>query len=210
MRGQQGQLSQVAIGLLGRHQAANASVAIATCGQLRRQGWRLDESTIRWGIGRAHCPARIEILSQSPTVILDTAHNPASIAALMELILERFCGGPRLLVFATSTDKDAPTMLQQLLPHFQHVVFTRYLNNPRATDPDKLLAIAQSIQQSRGLSQLTLHLPAEPGSGLAVDRVAGIPGSSGVHHRVILPGRRSAAVRGSIGQCDRVAMEMFR
>ena len=162
VRGQRGQLSQVPIGLLGRHQAANASVAIATCGQLRRQGWRLDESTVRFGIGRAHCPARIEILSRSPTVILDTAHNPASVAALMDLILERFCGGPRLLIFATSTDKDAPTMLEQLLPHFQHVVFTRYLNNPRATDPDKLLALAQSIQQSHGLPQLTLHVRPNP------------------------------------------------
>ena len=189
------------IGLLGRHQAANASVAIATCGQLRRQGWRLDESTVRLGIGRAHCPARIEILSQSPTVILDTAHNPASIAALMELVLERFCDGPRLLVFATSTDKDAPTMLQQLLPHFQHVVFTRYLNNPRATDPDKLLAVAQSIQQIARLTATHAASPAESGSSLAVDRVAGIPGPPGVHHGVILPGRRNAAVRGISRPC---------
>jgi dihydrofolate synthase/folylpolyglutamate synthase len=162
VRGHREQLSQVAINLLGRHQAANASVAIATCGQLRRQGWRLDESTVRMGLARAHCPARVEILSHAPTVILDTAHNPASIAALMELVLERFRGGPRLLVFATSTDKDAPTMLQQLLPHFEHVVLTRYLNNPRATDPDQLLAVAQSIQQSCGLSRLTLHLRPNP------------------------------------------------
>jgi dihydrofolate synthase/folylpolyglutamate synthase len=53
-------------------------------------------------------------------------------------------------------------MLEQLLPHFQHVVFTRYLNNPRAMDPDKLLALAQSIQQSHGLSQLTLHVRPNP------------------------------------------------
>jgi dihydrofolate synthase/folylpolyglutamate synthase len=114
------------------------------------------------GIGRARCPARIEILSRSPTVILDTAHNPASIAALLDLILERFSGVPRLLVFATSADKDASTMLQQLLPHFDQVVFTRYLNNPRATDPDKLLAVAQSLQQSGGLAPLTLHVRPTP------------------------------------------------
>ena len=160
--GQRTEFSRVPLGLLGRHQAANASVAIAACRRLSRQGWRLDETTIRAGIARAHCPARIEILSQAPTIILDTAHNPASVAALMELILERFPGVPRVLVFATSTDKDAPTMLQQLLPHFTHVVFTRYLNNPRATDPDQLLAQAQSIQQSLGLTQLTLHLRPGP------------------------------------------------
>jgi len=41
-------------------------------------------------------------------------------------------------------------------------VFTRYLNNPRAMDPDQLLAQAQSIQQSLGLTQLTLHLRPSP------------------------------------------------
>lgn len=152
----------VTLSMLGRHQAANASVAIATCGQLRRQGWRLDESTIRQGLAAARCPARIEILSRSPTVILDTAHNPASIAALVDFLLERCGDGPRLLVFATSSDKDAPAMLQQLLPHFDQVVVTRYLNNPRAADPEKLLSMAETIRQSRGLERPAVHYRPTP------------------------------------------------
>ncbi len=97
-------------------------------------------------------------------MILDTAHNPASIAALIASITERFGAGPRLLMFATSLDKDATAMLEQLLPHFQHVVLTRYLNNPRATDPVKLQVSAEAIRQSRHLSQLTLHVRPDPGS----------------------------------------------
>ncbi len=155
-------LPHVAIGLLGRHQAANASVAIAACHQLRRQGWDLDDAAIRSGLARAHCPARIEVLSRAPTVILDTAHNPASVAALVEFVLERCVHNPRLLVFAASSDKDTPAMLRQLLPHFDHVVLTQYRNNPRAISPDKLLATAHAIRQACRLPQLTLHRRPDP------------------------------------------------
>ena len=164
VRGVRRQFDRVAIGLLGRHQAANASVAIATCGELNRQGWRLDENGRAIRLGSSPLSGRIEILAKSPTVILDTAHNPASIAALIASITERFGTGPRLLMFATSLDKDATAMLEQLLPHFEHVVLTRYLNNPRATDPVKLQVSAEAIQQSRHLSQLTLHVRPDPGS----------------------------------------------
>jgi len=153
---------RVALGMVGRHQAANASVALATCSQLRRDGWRLDEATMRCGLVEAFCPARIEVLSREPTVILDTAHNPASIAALVELILERCGDAPRLLVFAASSDKDARTMLRQLLPHFQHVVLTRYLNNPRAMPPEKLWAIAQSLQEGASRPHAVLHMRPDP------------------------------------------------
>jgi dihydrofolate synthase / folylpolyglutamate synthase len=53
-------------------------------------------------------------------------------------------------------------MLQQLLPHFDHVVVTRYLHNPRATDPEKLFALARTIQQSCGLVRPVLHFRPTP------------------------------------------------
>ena len=154
-------LNRVALGLLGRHQAANASVALATLGQLRRRGWRIDESATRVGLAHAHCPARIEVLSRSPTTILDAAHNPASIAALLDLLAEKFPREPRLLVFATSADKEVHAMLEQLLPRFEHVVLTRYQNNPRSADPEQLAMVARSVKESQRLAAVNIH--ARPG-----------------------------------------------
>lgn len=158
------ELKDVSLQLLGRHQAVNASVALAMCGQLRRAGWHLDEAAVRRGLQRAQCPARVEVLSRSPDLILDAAHNPASVAALLETIAQWPPRGPRVLVFGTSADKDAAAMLTQLLPQFDHVILTRYVNNPRGVDPQRLYDQAQVLQQTHAGRRATLCQEADPES----------------------------------------------
>lgn len=157
-------LKDVSLQLLGRHQAVNASVALAMCGQMRRAGWHLDEAAIRRGLQQAECPARVEIVSRSPDIILDAAHNPASVAALLETVAQWAPRGPRVLVFGTSADKDAEAMLAQLLPQFDHVVLTRYASNPRGADPRRLFELARAMQPSCGASDVTLHQAGDPAS----------------------------------------------
>jgi dihydrofolate synthase/folylpolyglutamate synthase len=131
-------LREIQLGLLGAHQAANASVSVAALQRLRDDGWRVPEEAIRAGIAHAQCPARIEVLQREPTVVVDTAHNVASIEALLQTIDESFPQKQRLLVFSASRDKDWQGMLEILVPRFQHIVLTRYINNPRSVPPDVL------------------------------------------------------------------------
>ncbi len=44
----------------------------------------------------------------------------------------------RLLVFASSNDKEVPAILRILAPYFAYACFTRYGNNPRAVPSDQL------------------------------------------------------------------------
>jgi dihydrofolate synthase / folylpolyglutamate synthase len=60
-------------------------------------------------------PARIEIVSRQPVVILDSAHNAASIAALIEVLRASFSVAHRLLLFATTREKDYLEMLKLLV-----------------------------------------------------------------------------------------------
>jgi dihydrofolate synthase/folylpolyglutamate synthase len=138
-------LESVSLGLLGRHQAANAAVALATLGLLQKMGWQISEDAIRRGLADVRCPARIEVVQQRPTVVLDVAHNVASIEALVQVLDENFVASRRVLLFASSKDKDARGMLRRLLPHFDQVVFTRFLNNPRSADPDELAQVAREL-----------------------------------------------------------------
>jgi dihydrofolate synthase/folylpolyglutamate synthase len=136
---------------LGEHQAANGAVAVATIGELIRQGWTIEPDSVRKGLANVRLPARAEIVRQRPTVILDTAHNVASIRALVELIETHFAAKRRHLVFAATQDKDVRGMLQAILPLFDTVRLTRYTTNPRGVPIDDLARLVAEC-----LSQLDL------------------------------------------------------
>jgi dihydrofolate synthase / folylpolyglutamate synthase len=138
-------MSGVQLGLAGRHQAANAAIALMALQELAALGWNLPEADIRRGLANLSWPARIEVISQRPTVVIDAAHNVASIQSLIETLEESFVAQRRILVFATTQDKDVRGMLELLLPKVEAVVFTRYLKNPRAVPTEELENLAASI-----------------------------------------------------------------
>lgn len=128
--------------LLGHHQAANAAVALAALGRLQDAGWTISEDAIRAGMGGIEWPARVELVARRPAVIIDAAHNVASVEALIRVLDESFSPRRRLLLFATTREKDVRGMIERLLIRFDHVILTRYLNNPRAVPAEELGAIA--------------------------------------------------------------------
>jgi dihydrofolate synthase/folylpolyglutamate synthase len=134
--------ADLAVGLLGRHQAANAAVALAAMLELEQAGWTLPEQFLRAGLAHVRWPARIEVVDGRPLVVIDAAHNVASVEALLETLDESFQARPRTLIFATTQEKDAPGMLRRLLPRFDRVVLTRYRTNPRCIPPEELLTVA--------------------------------------------------------------------
>ncbi len=147
------------LSLIGAHQAANAAVALATLEELRRLGWNLSEAAARQGLLEVRWPARIEIVGRRPTIVLDAAHNVASVEALVRALQESFTPGPRLAIFATTRDKDVRGMLAVLLPAFDEVIFTRYWKNPRGVPPEELAAIAEELSPSRAQN---VHIAADP------------------------------------------------
>jgi dihydrofolate synthase/folylpolyglutamate synthase len=141
-------LPNVELALVGRHQAANAALALATIAELNHHGWKIPEPAIREGLAQTRCPARIEIVSRRPTVVIDTAHNLASICSLIETLEESFAARRRILLFAATQEKQVRQMLEILLPRFDRVVLTRYWNNPRGLPLEQLAAMARKISSA--------------------------------------------------------------
>ncbi len=126
------------LGLVGRHQGANAAVALAVVEQLRLLGWKIADDAAREGLANTRCPGRVEVLARRPLVVVDTAHNRASIEALVETLDESFTARRRLLIFATTQEKDIDGMFAAIRGRFDRVLFTRYQNNPRGVCPQEL------------------------------------------------------------------------
>src|SRR5438874_2151337 len=170
------ELRDIELNLLGHHQAANAAAAIAAINRLRDRGWSISDEAIRRGLATAHIPARIEQIQSSPAIILDVAHNLASIEALLAVVRERFAPHQRIAVFASSKDKDYTGMLKLVLPAFDTVFLTQYIHNPRAAPAESLLATALEIRGAagNGARRPILHATVRPQDALRLARaVAG-------------------------------------
>lgn len=155
------------IPLLGKHQAHNASLAVMTAELMQNAGYRqINAATISQGLRTTHWPLRFEVFDQNPTIVLDAAHNPDSMAAVADVLTgPEWSNRRRVLVFAASADKDAKSMIEIIRPHFDHVVFTRFLGNPRSRPPEELFSIAESLPLSKS-SEKRCHVAENPAIAL--------------------------------------------
>ena len=71
--------------LLGEYQLLNALTVIDVCNALRSRGWdKLTDEAIDEGLSHAQWPGRLELLRRGPDFIVDGAHNPQCVDALMD------------------------------------------------------------------------------------------------------------------------------
>ncbi len=152
--------------LLGAHQALNAAVALACLDAVAERGLVVDRDAVVRGFAALRWPARVEVAGEAPWLVIDGAHNVASAEALAEAVRTCFPPGRRTLVFGTTRDKDLRGQLRALLPCFDELVVTRYVENPRAVPPG---AIAAEVLD---LSGRPARVAADPAEALAEARRA--------------------------------------
>lgn len=128
--------------LAGVHQGHNAALACAIVDLLDPQEklTRLPDQAN--GLATVRCSGRIERfeLADGCEVVVDTAHNEESIAALGDFLSLRVPRRQTTVIFGTSRDKPYEGMLRRLLPLANRLVLTRYLSNPRYREPTELRA----------------------------------------------------------------------
>jgi dihydrofolate synthase / folylpolyglutamate synthase len=146
----------LALGLIGEHQARNAAVAVAALEQLIELGVPIGDRAVARGLAEVVWPARLEILSRRPLVVLDCAHNVASAQALAHSLEASFRlptdgSGKRVLLFAGNRDKDLAGMLAVLGPRFDRIVLTNLQNSSRGATTQQLAALLPGDKQARSV-----------------------------------------------------------
>ncbi|MFB3890660.1 MAG: folylpolyglutamate synthase/dihydrofolate synthase family protein [Phycisphaerae bacterium] len=136
----------------GEHQAINCGLALALLDQLKAQGMKIDDALAMKGLAGVYLPGRMEIIQEDPRVLVDGAHNAASVQALMRAIGQHIPYDSMVLIFGCAADKDIPGMIQQIATGADKVIFTRARNNPRAADP-RMLAEAYEERSGRVAQQ---------------------------------------------------------
>lgn len=137
--------SELQLGVHGLRQRDNAALAVAICHHIGELGWPVSPQHICEGLKAAKIPARIEVFSESPFVIVDVAHNEASLAELTTTLSRLFhtrSGTRRRLIFSSSRDKNNEAMLRCAASYFDEIVLTRFQLNPRASSFDDLSQLA--------------------------------------------------------------------
>jgi dihydrofolate synthase/folylpolyglutamate synthase len=127
----------VRLPFIGEHQLKNAVTALAVIEVLKQEGYSVADHSIEAGFASAVFPARLELLSADPLVLLDGAHNPGGTQALAASVRKYLDGKKIIAVMGMLADKDVDSAIENLTGLFAHVIAVAP-NNPRAMDADAL------------------------------------------------------------------------
>ncbi|GAA5109638.1 folylpolyglutamate synthase/dihydrofolate synthase family protein [Haloechinothrix salitolerans] len=146
LQGLGGVYDDIFLPLHGAHQAANAALALAAVEAFFGAGKdkQLVIEAVREAFADVEMPGRLERVRSAPTVLLDSAHNPAGARALAETVEAEFAFRRLAAVVGVMTDKDARGILEGLEPVVNDVVVTRN-NSPRSMEPAELAELARSV-----------------------------------------------------------------
>ena len=128
---------ELRIQLLGNYQMENAMAVLDIIDCLQLRGWGITEDAIRAGLAQATWPGRFEVLSREPLLIVDGAHNPNGVEALVGTIRAYFPDQKINFVMGVMKDKDYHTMLRLIAPYAARFI-TELPDAHRALRPEQL------------------------------------------------------------------------
>ena len=133
-------------GLLGLHQIENAGMAIALLDTFCQEDGRelASNHLLAQALEETSWPGRLEIVSRDPLMILDGAHNPHAIKALLATLQERFADYRKEILFTCIKTKALEDMLDLLEQIPDTELTLTHFDDSRATDESVLKEAAKS------------------------------------------------------------------
>lgn len=160
LRGLGGVYEDIFLPLSGEHQADNAAVALAATEAFfgAHSSHQLDVATVRHGFAEVAVPGRLERVDSTPSVFVDSTHNPAGARALAAALHQDFNFTRLVGIVGVLADKDAAGILAALEPVLTEVIVTQP-ESDRALDAYELADTAREIFGDERV-YVEVHLPA--------------------------------------------------
>lgn len=128
--------------LTGEHQIYNAATAFEAGIAMMDKGFRISETDIINGIYNAILPARVQIISREPMIVIDGGHNEDGVSALCKAIEKSFSQYKITAVMGMMKDKDVDSAVKMIAPLCEKI-YTVTVNNPRSISAYELKEKAQ-------------------------------------------------------------------
>lgn len=155
-------LADLPLAMKGNYQVGNGSLALAAVQLLQSRGYIITQDQIRTGLALTRWPGRLESFrlnklgkivdshSDSLQFLLDGAHNPAGVTALKHALEDDFSYARLILVWGAMEDKDLQTILQEIAPLADTIIFTRP-EYERSATPEQLQATLPADMQKKAV-----------------------------------------------------------
>ena len=130
--------------LHGKHQAINCGLALAMLDKLKSSGYEIDDEKATEGLNNVTLKGRMEMICDNPRIMIDGAHNAASIKALIHAIGQNIPYDSMVMIFGCNSDKDVKGMLNELRYGADKAIFTRSAS-AKAMSPEDLAEIYSEI-----------------------------------------------------------------
>ncbi len=141
--------------LFGEHQAQNCGVALTLLDTIKSRGLAVDDQTAMSGLSDVRLLGRMQMIAEAPRILVDGAHNAASIDALMRAIGQHITYDSMIVIFACNRDKDIPGMIRRIQLGADKIIFTT-AGLPRSADPNELAA--EYVERSGKMAQVAADL----------------------------------------------------
>jgi dihydrofolate synthase/folylpolyglutamate synthase len=135
---------RVHISLPGAFQVENAAVSTAALNVAQAAGVPVKSEAVGRAMSEMDWPGRLEMITESPLIAIDSAHNPYSISRLIESLEILDVYDRLIFVFGCMADKQSDLMLGSILRAASMVILTQ-ADHWRAAAPEDLLAAATRL-----------------------------------------------------------------
>lgn len=136
--------SDLEITLAGKHQVANAVLAVETIDRLSACGYPVSEKQLRKGLLETNWPGRFQVVAKRPLFILDGAHNEDAAKKLAESIRFYFTNKRIVYIMGILKDKEYEKIIAETYAYADQIITVTPPDNPRGLPA---IMLAQAVRE---------------------------------------------------------------